>query len=140
MERPTMFGAEVVGDDDEAQLALQAVAAAAVGTVRATSSQALATAAVRAVCSIAAALQSRASNGARGVTAGTMVQATADRAVEPPWVQGGPSKYYFIGEDGSDSVPELEDKECWNKAQALLAAIEPANAMAKARKAYREQA
>ncbi len=33
----------------------------------------------------------------------------------------------------ADSVPELEDKECWNKAKALLAAIEPARAMARAR-------
>ncbi len=37
----------------------------------------------------------------------------------------------------ADSVPELEDKECWNKAQALLAAIEPARAMARDRSARR---
>jgi anthranilate synthase component 1 len=37
----------------------------------------------------------------------------------------------------ADSVPELEDKECWNKAQALLAAIEPARAMARDRAARR---
>ncbi len=34
----------------------------------------------------------------------------------------------------ADSVPELEDKECWNKAKALLAAVEPARAMGRARK------
>ncbi|MEL6981023.1 MAG: anthranilate synthase component I [Actinomycetota bacterium] len=33
----------------------------------------------------------------------------------------------------ADSVPELEDYECWNKAKALLAAIEPARAMGRAR-------
>ena len=37
----------------------------------------------------------------------------------------------------ADSVPELEDKECWNKARALLAAIEPARAMARNREARR---
>ncbi|MEM9654231.1 MAG: anthranilate synthase component I [Actinomycetota bacterium] len=37
----------------------------------------------------------------------------------------------------ADSVPRLEDKECWNKAQALLAAIEPAKAMARDRQAFR---
>ena len=35
----------------------------------------------------------------------------------------------------ADSVPELEDYECWNKAKALLAAVEPARAMARARRA-----
>jgi anthranilate synthase component 1 len=34
----------------------------------------------------------------------------------------------------ADSVPELEDKECFNKAKALLAAIEPARAMGRARR------
>ncbi len=29
----------------------------------------------------------------------------------------------------ADSVPELEDAECWNKAKALLAAVEPARRM-----------
>ncbi|MFV0525569.1 MAG: anthranilate synthase component I [Acidimicrobiales bacterium] len=33
----------------------------------------------------------------------------------------------------ADSVPELEDKECWNKASALLAAVEPARRMTRAR-------
>ncbi|MFV0257730.1 MAG: chorismate-binding protein, partial [Acidimicrobiales bacterium] len=33
----------------------------------------------------------------------------------------------------ADSVPELEDKECWNKATALLAAVEPARRMSRAR-------
>ncbi len=33
----------------------------------------------------------------------------------------------------ADSVPELEDYECWHKAKALLAAIEPARAMGRAR-------
>ncbi|MGI9599274.1 MAG: anthranilate synthase component I [Acidimicrobiales bacterium] len=37
----------------------------------------------------------------------------------------------------ADSVPELEDKECWNKARALLAAIEPARSMARDREARR---
>jgi anthranilate synthase component 1 len=37
----------------------------------------------------------------------------------------------------ADSVPELEDKECWNKARALLAALEPARAMARDRGARR---
>ena len=37
----------------------------------------------------------------------------------------------------ADSVPELEDKECWNKAQALLAAIEPARSMARDRRDFR---
>ena len=35
----------------------------------------------------------------------------------------------------ADSVPELENKECWNKARALLAAIEPARVMARDRRA-----
>lgn len=45
----------------------------------------------------------------------------------------------FCGPDGAsvqagagvvaDSDPALEDKECWNKAKALLAAVEPARAM-----------
>ncbi|MDH3682048.1 MAG: anthranilate synthase component I [Acidimicrobiia bacterium] len=49
----------------------------------------------------------------------------------------------FCGPEGSsvqagagvvaDSVPELEDKECWNKAKALLAAVEPARRMSRAR-------
>ena len=49
----------------------------------------------------------------------------------------------FCGPDGSsvqagagvvaDSQPELEDKECWNKAKALLAAVEPARSMSRAR-------
>lgn len=39
----------------------------------------------------------------------------------------------------ADSVPELEDKECWNKAQALLAAIEPARSMARDRQAFRNR-
>jgi len=34
----------------------------------------------------------------------------------------------------ADSSPELEDKECWNKAKALLAAIEPARRMSKERR------
>ncbi|MEM9561244.1 MAG: anthranilate synthase component I [Actinomycetota bacterium] len=34
----------------------------------------------------------------------------------------------------ADSVPELEDYECWNKAKALLAAVEPARAMGRARR------
>jgi len=34
----------------------------------------------------------------------------------------------------ADSSPELEDKECWNKAKALLASIEPARAMGRARR------
>ena len=29
----------------------------------------------------------------------------------------------------ADSIPELEDAECWNKARALLAAVEPARRM-----------
>jgi anthranilate synthase component 1 len=33
----------------------------------------------------------------------------------------------------ADSVPELENKECWNKASALLASIEPARVMARHR-------
>ena len=33
----------------------------------------------------------------------------------------------------ADSVPELEDKECWNKAKALLAAVEPARRMMQAK-------
>ncbi len=33
----------------------------------------------------------------------------------------------------ADSSPELEDKECWNKAKALLAAVEPARRMSRAR-------
>ncbi len=33
----------------------------------------------------------------------------------------------------ADSQPELEDKECWNKAKALLAAVEPARRMSRAR-------
>ena len=37
----------------------------------------------------------------------------------------------------ADSVPELEDKECWNKAKALLAALEPARSMARDRQARR---
>jgi anthranilate synthase component 1 len=37
----------------------------------------------------------------------------------------------------ADSVPELEDGECWNKARALLAALEPAQAMGRARRAHR---
>ncbi|MGH1489306.1 MAG: anthranilate synthase component I [Acidimicrobiales bacterium] len=37
----------------------------------------------------------------------------------------------------ADSVPELEDKECWNKARALLAALEPARAMARDRNSRR---
>lgn len=36
----------------------------------------------------------------------------------------------------ADSVPELEDKECWNKARALLAAIGPARSMARDRAAH----
>jgi anthranilate synthase component 1 len=50
----------------------------------------------------------------------------------------------FCGPDGAsvqagagvvaDSVPELEDYECWNKARALLASIEPARAMGRARR------
>ncbi|MEM9130996.1 MAG: anthranilate synthase component I [Actinomycetota bacterium] len=49
----------------------------------------------------------------------------------------------FVGPDGAsvqagagvvaDSSPELEDKECWNKAQALLAAVEPARVMTRSR-------
>jgi anthranilate synthase component 1 len=35
----------------------------------------------------------------------------------------------------ADSVPELEDKECWNKAKALLLAVEPARRMTRARAA-----
>ena len=35
----------------------------------------------------------------------------------------------------ADSVPELEDKECWNKAKALLAAVEPARHMSRRRQA-----
>lgn len=38
----------------------------------------------------------------------------------------------------ADSVPELEDKECWNKAKALLAAVEPARRMAADRRAATE--
>ena len=34
----------------------------------------------------------------------------------------------------ADSAPELEDKECWNKAKALLASVEPARAMTRARR------
>lgn len=34
----------------------------------------------------------------------------------------------------ADSRPELEDKECWNKAKALLAAVEPARRMSSARR------
>ncbi|MEM7272934.1 MAG: anthranilate synthase component I [Actinomycetota bacterium] len=37
----------------------------------------------------------------------------------------------------ADSVPELEDKECWNKARALLAAIGSARSMARDRTAHR---
>jgi anthranilate synthase component 1 len=33
----------------------------------------------------------------------------------------------------ADSEPELEDKECWNKAKALLAAVEPARRMSRMR-------
>ncbi|MEL7156589.1 MAG: chorismate-binding protein, partial [Actinomycetota bacterium] len=33
----------------------------------------------------------------------------------------------------ADSSPELEDKECWNKARALLAAVEPARVMTRTR-------
>ncbi|MFT7600183.1 MAG: anthranilate synthase component 1 [Acidimicrobiales bacterium] len=33
----------------------------------------------------------------------------------------------------ADSIPDLEDKECWNKARALLAAIVPARRMTAAR-------
>jgi anthranilate synthase component 1 len=33
----------------------------------------------------------------------------------------------------ADSQPDLEDKECWNKAKALLAAVEPARRMSQAR-------
>ena len=36
----------------------------------------------------------------------------------------------------ADSVPELEDKECFNKATALRAAIEPARAMGRARRGH----
>ena len=49
----------------------------------------------------------------------------------------------FCGPDGAsvqagagvvaDSQPDLEDKECWNKAKALLAAVEPARRMSLAR-------
>ncbi|MEM8925365.1 MAG: chorismate-binding protein, partial [Actinomycetota bacterium] len=49
----------------------------------------------------------------------------------------------FCGPDGAsvqagagvvaDSSPELEDLECWNKAKALLAAVEPARAMTRHR-------
>ncbi len=38
----------------------------------------------------------------------------------------------------ADSSPELEDKECWNKAKALLAAIEPARQMSEARRQANE--
>ncbi len=34
----------------------------------------------------------------------------------------------------ADSVPELEDLECWNKAKALLAAVEPARIMTRSRR------
>lgn len=34
----------------------------------------------------------------------------------------------------ADSVPELEDKECWNKASALIAAVEPARQMSRQRR------
>jgi anthranilate synthase component 1 len=34
----------------------------------------------------------------------------------------------------ADSVPELEDKECWNKAKALLAAVEPARRLSAQRR------
>ena len=37
----------------------------------------------------------------------------------------------------ADSVPELENKECWNKARALLAAVAPARRMTAERKARR---
>lgn len=34
----------------------------------------------------------------------------------------------------ADSSPDLEDKECWNKAKALLAAVEPARRMSRHRR------
>ncbi len=37
----------------------------------------------------------------------------------------------------ADSSPELEDKECWNKAKALLTAVEPARRMTRQRGADR---
>ncbi len=40
----------------------------------------------------------------------------------------------------ADSSPELEDKECWNKAKALLAAVEPARRMSRQRQAVSEPA
>jgi len=56
----------------------------------------------------------------------------------------------FCGPDGAsvqagagvvaDSSPELEDKECWNKARALLAAVEPARRMTQSRSESRAAA
>ena len=39
----------------------------------------------------------------------------------------------------ADSSPELEDKECWNKAKALLAAVEPARRMTSSRRVVSAQ-